>query len=1081
MPTRSVLLIALSVVALCSDGSAQRRRDPAPTEAKPLIASELMKQLTFRHIGPEGNRVVTVSSPVGDPNVYYAGAASGGIFKSTDGGLHWAPIFDGQPVSSIGAIAVAPSDPNIVWAGTGEPNLRSNISLGWGIYKSTDAGKTWAKMGLDSTGRIARIAIHPKNPDILLATAVGSAYGPSPDRGVFRTTDGGRTWTKVLFVDENTGANDVEYDPTNPHIVWATTWQIDIKTWKRTSGGPGSGIWKSTDGGVTWTRLTGNGLPTKPYGKVDLSIAQTNPNRVYALIETSDGVPLPGVEAESGELWRSDNGGTSWRVVSHDRDLAGRTQYYNRMAVMPDNENEAYFLTASWAKTLDGGTTIINPPFSEAPGGDHHDIWIDPTSANRMAVAHDGGVSITTNRGKSWNRVQLPIAQMYHVTVDSRVPYYVYGNRQDGPSARGPSNSRMASFFGDAGIPRGLWHSVGGGESGWATPDPEDPNFIWSSASGFGAVGGIVARYNVQTGVATNVEVWPEMTAGHSAEMVKYRFQWTFPLVISPHDRNQIYVSSQHVHQTNDQGRTWREISPDLTRNDKSRQGLSGGLTPDNIGVEYVGVIFALAESKVAKGQLWAGTNDGLVQVTTNGGQSWTNVTPKAPGMNDWGTVSNIQPSKWDANTAYLTIDGHQVNDRNPWVFKTTDLGRTWTLITNGIAKTPLSYAHWVKQDPVRRGLLYLGLENALYVSFDDGQIWQPLQNNLPHAPVHDVTVQEHFNDLVLATYGRGFWIMDDITPLQQLTAEVVAKEAHLFTPRAAYRFRPAEAIMTPSYDPNNGQNPTYGASLNYWVKSASKDSAVVTVLDQAGKEVKTWKGPAEAGINRVFWDLQSERSKEIKMRTSPLYAVGITVPAEGRPAPSGPRVSELMPPGRYTVRVKVAGQEMTQPLEVRKDPNTTGTLADIEQKAALHRDLTGELNGVADMVNTIETARAQIATLKATVTQDDIKAAADSLEKKLIAVEEDLIQLRITGRGQDLIRYQAKVAEKLGYLINDLGGSDEPATQSQRDVGNVLMERARSARAALDRVLNNDVAGFNRILTQRGLAGIIGTPPRTS
>ena len=1077
-----VILATVLIATAATIGHAQRRRDPLPaTEAKPLVSSDLLKPLTFRHIGPEGNRVVTVASPVGDPNVYYAGAASGGIFKSTDGGLHWAPIFDDQMVSSIGALAVAPSDPNVVWAGTGEPNIRSNISVGWGIFRSTDAGKSWTKMGLENTGRIGRIAIHPKDPNTLMVTAVGTGYGPAPDRGVFRTTDGGQTWAKVLFVDENTGAYDVEYDPTNPRIAYATTWQIEIHTWGRKSGGPGSGIWKSTDGGVTWKRLTGNGLPTKPFGKVDLAVAPSNPNRVYALIETSDGVPLPGVEAESGELWRSEDGGTNWKVVSHDRQLAGRTQYYTRMIVAPDNENEAYFLTASWAKTLDGGQTIIDPPNGETPGGDHHDIWIDPTNPNRHAVAHDGGISITNNRGKTWNQVQLPIAQMYHVTVDNRVPYYVFGNRQDGPSARGPSNSRMSGFGGDAGIPRGLWHSVGGGESGWATPDPEDPNIVWSSASGFGSVGGIVSRYDVRTGVASAVEVWPEATTGHSAEQVKYRFQWTFPLTISPHDRNRVYVGSQYVHETSDGGKTWREISPDLTRNDKSRQGISGGLTPDNIGVEYTGVVFAIAESKVAKGQIWSGSNDGLLQMTQNGGQSWTNVTPAVPGMPDWATVSNIAPSRWDANTAYVTFDGHQVNSRDPWVLKTTDLGKTWKLLTSGIPKTPLSYAHWVKEDPIRKGLLYLGTENALYVSFNDGELWQPLQNNLPHAPVHDVTVQEHYNDLVLATYGRGFWILDDITPLQQLTADVVAKDAHLFAPRPTYRLRGAEPLMAVSYDPVTGTNPKYGASLNYWLKAAGKDSVAVIILDPNGKVVRALKGPASAGINRVYWDLQSERSKEAKLRTSPLYSPEIKVRIDGRTAPSVGRVSELMPPGKYTVKLTVGTEQLTQQLEVRKDPNAGGSESDIQQKALVHRDLSGEFDGVVEMINTIEVARAQIGALKATVSQADVKTSADQLEQKLIAVEEDLIQLRITGRGQDNIRYQAKLAEKFVYLINDLNGSDNAVTGPQQAVGGVLKERSRAARAALNKVMNDDIEVFNRMLREKGLAGIITSPPKTS
>lgn len=1074
------LFIVLAIIA--TPLAAQRRQAaPAPTP-QPFVSSDHLGQLTYRHIGPEGNRVSSVAGVVGNPNVYYAGAASGGIFKTTDGGLHWESIFDGQQVSSVGALAVAPSDPNVVWAGTGEPFIRSTISVGWGIFKSTDAGKTWTRMGLENTGRIGRIVVHPTNPDIVFASSLGHGYGPQPERGVYRTQDGGKTWERVLFVDQNTGAYAIAMDPTNPRILYASTWQFTIKTWGRHSGGPGSGVWKSVDGGTTWKRLSGNGLPTKPFGKVDLDVARTNPNRVYALIETSDGVPLPNVEAESGELWRSDDGGASWKVVSHDRNLAGRTQYYTRMAVMPDNENEAYFLTASWTKTLDGGVTTFDPPFAEVPGGDHHDIWIDPTNANRMTVGHDGGISITTNRGKTWSQIQLPIAQMYHVTVDNRVPYYVYGNRQDGPSSRGPSNSRMAGFFGDAGIPRGLWHSVGGGESGWATPDPENPDLIWSSASGFGSVGGIVSRYDVRTGIANPIEIWPEMTAGHSASEVKYRFQWTFPLVISPHDHNKVYVGSQHIHMTTDGGKTWQLISPDLTRNDKTRMGVSGGLTPDNIGVEYAGVVYAIAESKLKPGLIWAGTNDGLVQLTQDGGRTWTNVTPNIAGLLDWGTISNIAASRYDAGTAYLTVDGHQVDNRDPWVYRTTDFGKTWKLIVTGIPKSPLSYAHWVKEDPVRKGLLYVGTENAIYVSFNDGELWQPLQNNLPHAPVHDVTVQEHFNDLVLATYGRGFWIMDDVTPLQQLTPEVVAKESHLFAPRAAYRFRAVEPPMMAVYDPVAGQNPKYGASLTFWLKAAT-DSVTIAIADASGKEVRTLKQKGVAGINRVYWDLNFDGTKQITMRTAPLFAPEFKVGAEGRPSPSIAKTARLAPPGRYTVTLKVAGQSMSQPLEVRKDPNSPGTDADIRTQSELVADLQGDLDQVAEMVNTLEQVRAQLATLKSVVADDQVKAQVDSMDQKVIAVEEAMTQLRITGRGQDLIRYPAKLGEKLVYLIGDVGNTDNAPTTSQREVGTVLKERTRASRNEFDRLLNRDLDQFNRMLRDKGLGGIVArlNPPKTS
>jgi photosystem II stability/assembly factor-like uncharacterized protein len=787
---RTTCLLTLIALPACSVLLGAQQRPAAPARVAPAIDAALYARLQYRYLGPEGNRLPAVAGVPGDPLTYYAGAASGGIWKTTDGGVNWSPIFDAQPVSSIGALAVAPSDPNVVWAGTGESFIRSHISVGWGIWKSTDAGKTWTKMGLEQTGRIARIAVDPRNPDVAFVAALGHAYGPQPERGIFRTTDGGKSWEKVLFVNDSTGAIDVVMDPGNSRILYAATWQLEIHTWGRTSGGRGSGIWKSTDGGSTWKRLEGNGLPAKPFGKVGLAIARSNPNRVYALIETSDGVPLPGFEAERGELWRSDDAGANWQVVSYDRQLAGRTQYYSRMVVAPDNADEAYFVAGNFSKSLDGGASTIDVAFPGVPGWDHHDIWIDPGNGNRMVVGSDCCVSVSVNRGQTWLRNSLPVAQMYHVTTDNQIPYWVYGNRQDGPSAKGPSNSVTSGIFGPGNIARGMWSTVGGGESGWATPDPEDPNLVWSSASGSGAGGGIVVRYDAGTRTLRNVEVWPEAPFGTPAKDVKYRFVWNAPLTISPHDHNKIYVGSQFVHVTSNGGQSWQVISPDLTRNDKTKQGVSGGLTPDNIGVEYAGVVFAIAESRVTAGLLWAGSNDGLVHLSRDGGKSWSNLTANLPNLVEWGTIANIEPSRYDAGTAYLTVDGHQANNRDPWVYKTSDYGRNWRLITGGLEKTPVSYAHVVREDPVRRGLLYLGTEGGLYVSFDDGEHWQPLQTNLPHAPVYWITVQEHFNDLVVATYGRGIWILDDMTPLQQLGTDIAAKPVHLFTPRPAYRFR---------------------------------------------------------------------------------------------------------------------------------------------------------------------------------------------------------------------------------------------------------------------------------------------------
>src|SRR5712672_3694495 len=810
---------------------------------QPPISPDIYGQIKYRYIGPEGNRATSVAGVPGKPNIWYVGAASGGVFKSTDGGIHWGAIFDSEAVASIGSLAVAASDPNIVWAGTGESFIRSHISVGQGIYKSLDAGKTWLLMGLEKTGRIGRVEIDPRNPDVVLACALGHAYGPQPERGVFRTTDGGKTWDKVLFVDENTGCSDMGMDPNNPRILFAGMWQIEIHTWGRTIGGPGSGLFKSTDGGATWKRLEGHGLPHSPVGRIAVRVAKKDSNRVYAEIETGDGVPHPEVKAEGqlGELWRSDDGGENWEMVNSDRQLRGRTHYYTRTEIAPDNENEVFFFSASFSRTLDGGHTLTK--MASNPGGDNHEMWIDPTNGDRMAVVNDGGVNISVDRGASWNHVNLPIAQMYHVTVDDQIPYYVYGNRQDGPSWRGPSNSlQFGGYYGNS-IPRGAWHPVAGGESGFAVPDPADNNIIWSTGTGSGSIGGTVTRFDERSHQNREAEVWPDYVAGAPAAEVKYRFNWEFPIAISPQDHNKVYVGSQFVHVTTNGGNSWEIISPDLTRNEKSRQQISGGLTPDNIGVEYAPVVFAIAESPKEAGVIWAGTNDGIVQLTRDSGKNWTNVTKNIPNLPEWGTVDNIEASRYDAGTAYLTVDGHQVNNRDPWIYRTTDYGKTWKAITNGIPHTMLSYAHCVREDPVRPGLLYVGTEGGIFVSYDDGSNWQPLQMNLPHAPVYWITIQEQFNDLVLATYGRGFWILDDITPIQQMTTEVLNSTAHLFTVHPAYRLRGITVPYASSDDPVAGQNPQYGAAINYFLKNAPRNEPTIRIVGAEGKTVQTIGG----------------------------------------------------------------------------------------------------------------------------------------------------------------------------------------------------------------------------------------------
>ncbi|HEY8225570.1 MAG TPA: hypothetical protein VIG25_09850 [Pyrinomonadaceae bacterium] len=1058
-------IVALFVICFVSGASSLVRAQDT--------TKDVLGALRFRHIGPVGNRLTSVVGVPRDPNIYYVGAASGGVWKTVDGGVHWQPVFDSQPVSSIGALAIAPSDPNVVWAGTGEPWIRSHISVGQGIYKSTDAGKTWTLMGLEKTGRISRVVVHPKDPDIVLVAALGHAYGPQPDRGIYRTTNGGKTWERVLFTDENTGCSFLEMDPNNPSILFAGMWPIEIHTWGRESGGPGSGLFKSTDGGVTWKKLTGSGLPTRTTGKVVVAVAPTNSNRVYAMIEAGDGVPVNGKETDRGKLWRSDDGGETWRLVSYDRSLGGRTHYYFRMAVSPDNENETYFLTAGFAVSIDGGENIRPGTFGSSPGGDNHDIWIDPTNANRMAVANDGGVSISTTRGRSWYRIQLPIAQMYHVTVDNRIPYYVYGNEQDDPSYRGPS--RVA---GGNQIPRSAWHAVAGGESGWATPDPVDNNIIWSSASGSGSIGGIVERYDLRTGQARNVEVWPEQVNGSPAADLKYRFVWTFPLTISPHDHKKLYVGSQYVHQTTDDGQSWQVISPDLTTNDKSKQGFSGGLTGDNIGVEYFSVIFAIAESPKEPSLIWVGTNDGLVQLTRDGGKNWTNVTSNIPSLPKWGTISNIEPSRFNAGTAYLTVDLHQVNNRDPFIYKTSDYGRTWKAITNGIPHSMLSYAHCVREDPTRAGLLYVGTENGLYVSYDDGENWQPLQANLPRAPVYWMVVQEQFNDLVIATYGRGFWILDDLAPIQQMTPAVREANAYLFTPRPTYRFRPGTVPVTMSDDPSSGQNPPYGAAITYNLKSAPSGDVKIRIEDAKGQTIRTLTGTKNVGLNRITWNLEGEQTREVRMRTSPEYAPEIKLGPEGwRPAFGAPRVSILYPPGNYTVKLSADSQELSAPLVIKKDPNSAGTEADIAAQLEMLNYLRKDLDSAAEMVNQLELIRGQLSQLGNVLGTDgdaSVKSAADALDKKLIAVEDDLIQRRLTGQGQDTVRWPPKLLSKLAYLGSGVSQSDFPPTTQQKEVHAMLKQQLASIKQQFDAVVNQDLAAFNKLLRDKNISNVI-------
>ena len=1042
------------------------------------LSNDIIKEMEFRHVGPIGNRVTTVAGIPNDPMTYYVGAASGGVWKTIDGGLNWSPIFDNQEVHSIGAISVAPSDPMTIYVGTGESSIRSNVSIGNGVYKSEDGGETWKHLGLENTGRISRIIIHPKNRDLIYVGSLGHAYSPQKERGVFMSENGGESWKHVLFIDSNTGISDMVMDPDNSRILFAGAWQLDLKTWRRISGGPGSGIFKSVDGGINWTKLKGNGLPKKDVGKIALAMTPADPDRLYALIETGDGVPYNGKETESGELWRSDDNGKTFKLVNSNRNLGGRQAYYTRTAASTDNPNEIYFMTSDFFSSIDGGVSVTkalkgdgdeeeeyvdkNGPQLASPNWDHHEMWIDPFDGNRMAVAGDGGISISQNRGMSWLKTFLPVAQLYHVTTDNSIPYNLLTNRQDGPSMKGPSRSNMENWWHTGMIQSGLWREVGGGESGFATPDPKNPDIVWSSASGSGSLGGIVTRYNEKTKQYRQLEVWPEYAGGSYASLLKYRFQWTFPLLISPHDNKTVYVTSQHVHKTTNDGQTWEVISPDLTMNDKKMQGFSGGLTGDNIAVEYANVIYAFEESPIKQGVFWAGTNDGLVHVSQDNGKTWKNVTKNIPKLPKLGVVRNIEASKWNPAKAYLTIEFHQVGDFKPYVYKTENYGKSWEKITNGIKPGNLSYSRNIKEDPVKEGLLYLGTENALYFSNDDGENWQSLMSNLPPSPMYWIDVQEHFNDLVVGTYGRGIWILDDLSPLQQLDQNITKKEAHLFDIKPAYRFHNVTNSLQMLKEASTGQDPPKGASINYW-SNGEKDIEII-ITNQKNEPVKTIKEKAKKGINRLWWDFSNEETSDIVFRTKPLYADWFTLDKNKERADQSLYSFSIMsPPGTYNITLKSGENSMTKTLKVMKDPNSEGTVEDINLQNELVTKIYADLNTTISHINSIEVIRRQLLDLKAMLKNSSSKKEfvqmVDKLENQFLGIEKQLIQLKITGTGQDGVRYQKMLVEKLRYLAANIQISDFKPADSYLEVYEVLKGRLNSIAQKFEKLKTNDLS----------------------
>lgn len=1007
--------------------------------------SSLFHQLRFRFIGPDGNRAISVAGVPGDRNVAYVGAASGGVFKTEDAGITWRPIFDSTDNSSAGALAIAPSDPRQVWVGTGETFLiRPAEAMGNGVYKSTNAGRTWKNMGLVATGRISRVIVHPTDPNTVYVAALGNTHAPQEERGVYKTTDGGKTWERVFFVDQYTGCSDLSMDPQHPDILYAAMWQISFNTWQLNSGGPGSGIFRSKDGGKTWQRLN-NGLPGGPnniVGKTSVDVSYSNPNIVYSLIEGKDPA-----------LYRSDDGGDSWKKMFTSHSMAQRASYYTRVRVSTGDPNNVFTICVTVMESKDGGKSFNGNRENGdyRPGGDTHDMWFDPKNPMRAMVAHDGCMNMTYNGGKTWQNVNLPIAQMYHVSVDNQVPYFVYGNKQDGSSYRGPSNSLQG------GIPTSLWTTVGGCESGFAQPDPVDNNIIWS-----GCYDGGLDRTDLRTGHVRDVRAWPEAGYGYPPAEMKYRWHWNYPMTISRHNHNKVYIGSQYVHVTTNEGQTWTVISPDLTTNDKSHQQSSGGVSTDNLFTFDGCTLYVIAESPLKEGVLWTGSNDGLVHVTQNDGKNWENVSVNIPGLPKWSTIRSIDPSPFDAGTCYISVDAQFIGDFKPYIYKTADYGKTWKQITGDFPVSNSSFVHQIKEDPGKKGLLWAGTDNALYFSPDDGSHWIHLKNNLPPVPVYGIAIQSNFKDLVLGTYGRGFYILDDITPIREFSTQVQQSEAYLFSMRKAYRFRPHISIHG-ERGSSGGQNPPYGACINYYLKDSVRDTVKLVVLDAAGHTVQQIHGSNRPGINRVWWDLGLQPYVLPPLRTRPEDADWVKLDSTGERAmviydldigPGLPTTKVL--PGTYTVVLRIGSKEWRQPVEVLRDPHTTGSDEDIRQQYVFGTDIYGSIQTVLHMIDTLEILRAQAQKASATVTNKKQQAKIAAWEKQLYEVEGLIHDVHQTGAREDIFRNPAQLLERFLTISKESisGGSDFRPTDQHREVYSLLSDRLAVARSKYAKVL---------------------------
>ena len=1046
-PRLSVLLIATLVsvitpLAMPGDLTAQ--------DADPVVDPSLYQDMEWRSIGPfRGGRSVASTGVTGDPMTYYFGGVGSGVWKTRDAGVTWINVTDSQiATSSVGAIAVAESDPNVVYVGMGEHAIRGVMtSHGNGVYRSTDAGKTWVHMGLDRTRAISRIRVHPKNPDLVYVAAQGAPYGANEERGVYRSSDGGESWELILYVDENSGASDLSMDMTNPRILYAAFWEHRRLPWQVRSGGPGSGFWKSTDSGDTWEKLE-NGFP-ELMGKTSIDVSRANPDRVFAMVEADPG----------GGLFRSDDGGASWEIVSEDWTLRARAWYYIEVYADPVDEETVYVLNAPMVKSVDGGQNFTRV---SVPHGDTHDLWIHPDDNEVMINANDGGANVSFNGGESWSTQRnQPTAQFYRVNVDNRFPYHVYGGQQD--------NSSVAiASFGNGGITWKDWYPVGGCESAYTAFDPDDPRFVYA-----GCYMGIISEYDHRTAGSRDIGVYPVLPAALQGREMKYRYNWNAPIVASPHDPSTIYHASNILVRTRDRGMNWQEISPDLTRDEDEKQDYGGGpITNEGAGGEIYGTIYYVVESEHEMGTIWTGSDDGLVHLTRDDGANWEDMTPN--GLQE-GVINAIEVSPHDPATAYIAFTRYKFNDFTPHIFKTTDYGASWEHLTEGLPEE--AWVKVVREDPVRPDLLYAGTETGIYVSFDGGGYWQSLQLNLPNTPINDLIVQRRENDLVAATSGRSFWILDNLSPLQQ-APDVTGSEPHLFVPRHAYRLGSGGG-GGPASGGNVGRNPPAGATIDFWLPDDLSEGEVLTlkVLKENGDLVRTYStvpdedlSPgaqsmvAEAGMNRTSWNLRYEAIPNI----AGAYVFGSL---QGRRAV----------PDRYRVQLTVGDWSMTQPLEVRMDPRVGATLDDYREQDTFVANVAGELTEIHRSVMRTQDVREQIESLLDRLEgREDIESVAEAggtLVRDLEVVADSLYQSK-TVDGQTVINFPTRLKFQYVWLHGNADGANAGVSQGSQDVLRDLRVRWIMHRATVELLLGERLNEFNDLVREMGYSAIITPLP---